>query len=207
MTGPMKPPVHGSGQTRSVLDFAGPSGGSPDVHYELTASTRTISTWHNRQGRGIDLQLHRPGRCSALSAGQLVEVVLRNDDVATGVTIHWHGLDVPDAEDGVAGVTQDAVLPGQQHTYRFRPTQVGTFWYHSHQDAASTVARGLYGALIIDPPPGGESDTAGPVVDLALVAHTWMDFSPPGHRRSRIGTVCRDIASSRCRSAEPLDCG
>lgn len=104
-------------------------------------------------------------------------MVLRNRDVGTGVTIHWHGLDVPNAEDGVAGVTQDAVQPGQRHTYRFRPVQVGTFWYHSHQDAAGTVARGLYGAIIIDPPltddPAGAADE--PAVDLPLIAHTWTD--------------------------------
>ena len=44
--------------------------------------------------------------------GDLVQVTLVNDDVEDGVTIHWHGVDVPNAEDGVAGVTQDAVRPG-----------------------------------------------------------------------------------------------
>ena len=187
VTGPMTPPVHGSGQTRSVLDFAGPSGGPPDVHYELTASTQTISTGDRQQVGALTYNGTAPGPVLRASAGQLVEVVLRNDDVATGVTIHWHGLDVPNAEDGVAGVTQDAVLPGQQHTYRFVPTQVGTFWYHSHQDAATTVARGLYGALIVDPPLGSESASAGPVVDLALVAHTWTDSSPARTEEITIG--------------------
>ena len=67
------------------------------------------------------------------------------------MTIHWHGVDVPNAEDGVAGVTQNAVLPGQSYTYRFRVHQVGTFWYHTHQVSSEEVQRGLFGALVIEP--------------------------------------------------------
>ena len=66
-------------------------------------------------------------------------------------------IDVPNREDGVAGVTQNAVRPGERYTYRFRAEQVGTFWYHSHENAADEVRRGLYGALVIQPrdrPPG-----------------------------------------------------
>ena len=52
------------------------------------------------------------------------------------MSIHWHGVDVPNREDGVSGVTQDALRPGESYTYRFRAEQVGTFWYHTHQNAA-----------------------------------------------------------------------
>ena len=67
------------------------------------------------------------------------------------MTIHWHGVDVPNAEDGVAGVTQNAVLPGERYTYRFRAEQVGTFWYHTHQVSSKEVRRGLFGVLVIEP--------------------------------------------------------
>ena len=56
-----------------------------------------------------------------------------NENVEDGATLHWHGIDVPNAADGVAGVTQDAVVPGEEYTYRFVADQAGTFWYHSHQ--------------------------------------------------------------------------
>ena len=84
-----------------------------------------------------------------MQRGQLLEVTLVNKDIDDGVTIHWHGVDVPNAEDGVAGVTQDAVPPGGRYVYRFRPEQVGTFWYHTHQNASEGVEKGLYGALVI----------------------------------------------------------
>ena len=83
--------------------------------------------------------------------GDLVEVTLVNEDIEQGVTIHWHGIDVPNAEDGVAGVTQDAVLPGERYVYRFRAEQVGTFWYHTHQASSKEVRRGLFGAIVIEP--------------------------------------------------------
>jgi len=107
-----------------------------------------------------------PGRELRVRQGDLIEVRLENVDVRPGVTIHWHGVDVPNAEDGVAGVTQDAVSPGGSYVYRFRAKQAGTFWYHSHEASASQVRRGLYGALVVEP--------RGPRprgLDLALVAH------------------------------------
>ena len=72
----------------------------------------------------------------------------------TGVSLHWHGLDVPNAEDGVAGVTQDAVDLGGTHTYRFVAEQVGTYWYHSHQVSHEQVIGGLFGSLVVLPQDG-----------------------------------------------------
>jgi FtsP/CotA-like multicopper oxidase with cupredoxin domain len=96
------------------------------------ASGRTID--------GLTFNGRSPGPELRVRRGQLVEVTLRNEDVDGGVSIHWHGLDVPNAEDGVAGVTQDAVLPRESYTYRFRPEQQGTFWYHA---ASTTHLRSL----------------------------------------------------------------
>ena len=77
--------------------------------------------------------------------GQLIEVHLRNESVAAGITLHWHGVDVPNADDGVAGVTQDAVMIGQSFTYRFVADHAGTYWYHSHQTSNEQVSGGLLG--------------------------------------------------------------
>ncbi|QJY46957.1 multicopper oxidase family protein [Pseudonocardia broussonetiae] len=157
---------HGTGHGepgRSVTDLTGPRDGEPDVRFTLTARHAPVG--------GVDALTFdgtAPGPELRVRAGQLVEVELRNADVEEGVTLHWHGLDVPNAEDGVAGVTQDAVAPGGTHVYRFRPEQAGSYWYHSHQDSARTVARGLFGALVVEPAGGG-----GP--DAVLLAHTFPD--------------------------------
>jgi FtsP/CotA-like multicopper oxidase with cupredoxin domain len=153
---------------RSVADLTGPRGGPPDVRFELTARTSTVTLASGYSAPALTFDGTAPGPELRVRAGQLVEVVLRNADVTEGVTLHWHGLDVPNAEDGVAGVTQDAVPPGGEHTYRFRPDQVGTYWYHSHQDSARTVHRGLYGALVVEPADGR------PIPDAVLLGHAWL---------------------------------
>jgi FtsP/CotA-like multicopper oxidase with cupredoxin domain len=56
-----------------------------------------------------------------------VVVALRNQDISAGVTLHWHGVAVPNAMDGVASVTQDAVRPGEAFTYRFIAKQVNLY--------------------------------------------------------------------------------
>ena len=92
-----------------------------------------------------------PGPELVITEGELVEVTLTNRDVEDGVTLHWHGYDVPSGDDGVAGVTQDAVRPGESFVYRFVADDPGTYWYHTHQDALEGIRRGLYGALIVLP--------------------------------------------------------
>ncbi len=113
-----------------------------DVRETLTAAT---------DGSRYTVNGTSPGPVLRVTEGDLVEVTLVNEDVADGATLHWHGVDVPNAADGVAGVTQDAVMPGEEFVYRFVADQVGTFWYHSHQVSHEQVQRGLFGALVIEP--------------------------------------------------------
>ena len=143
----------------------------------LACRTPTSSSWRGirdlrlasgRTVRGLTFNGTSPGPELRVRQGDLVEVELANADVQQGVTIHWHGVDVPNAEDGVAGVTQNAVLPGERYTYRFRADQVGTFWYHTHQVSSKEVRRGLFGVLVIEPSP---KLAAG--VDLVAAVHTF----------------------------------
>ncbi len=152
----------------SVASLRGPRDGEPDASFTLTARHATIELGSGRSIDALTFDGRSPGPELRARQGDLVEVTLENEDIEHGVTIHWHGVDVPNAEDGVAGVTQDAVLPGERHIYRFRAEQVGTFWYHSHQVSSKEVRRGLFGALVIEP--AAERDAE---VDLALVAHTF----------------------------------
>jgi FtsP/CotA-like multicopper oxidase with cupredoxin domain len=122
------------------------------------ASGRTVSAWTYGSLPGPELRV---------TQGDLVEVRLHNADIDEGVTIHWHGYDVPAGEDGVAGVTQDAVLPGDSFTYRFPATDTGTYWYHTHQVSADGVRRGLFGTLVVLPKTGVPE-----AVDLTVPLHT-----------------------------------
>jgi FtsP/CotA-like multicopper oxidase with cupredoxin domain len=142
----------------SVAALTGPTTGAPDVAVTLTA---------RRDGNRYTLNGQTPGPVIHAVRGQLVQVTLVNANVPDGVTLHWHGVDVPNAEDGVAGVTQDAVRPGQSFVYRFVVTTAGTYWYHSHQVSHEQVRDGLFGALVVDGD-GIRSD-----VDRVLAVHTY----------------------------------
>ncbi len=107
-----------------------------------------------------------PGPELRARVGDRVEVTVCNG-LPTPVAVHWHGYPVPNAMDGVPGLTQDAIPPGGRFTYAFDATSPGTYWYHSHQASTLQVDRGLFGALVVEPrqtPPAEAVDR-----DLTLV--------------------------------------
>jgi FtsP/CotA-like multicopper oxidase with cupredoxin domain len=70
--------------------------------------------------------------------------------LSEATTVHWHGIRVPNAMDGVPGLTQHTVPPEGHFDYAFTPPDAGTFWYHSHDDSLVQMGRGLAGALIVE---------------------------------------------------------
>ena len=139
---------------RSIERLHGPQAGEPDFATTLTAQKATVRLSSGKEIPAWTFNGSAPGPELRVRQGDLVAVTLVNRDLDEGVSIHWHGVDVPNREDGVSGVTQDALRPGESYTYRFRAEQVGTFWYHTHQNAAKGVRLGLYGALVIAPARG-----------------------------------------------------
>ncbi|UUZ85360.1 multicopper oxidase family protein [Paenibacillus sp. P26] len=160
----------------SVTELTYSRTGTPDRKFTLTAEKRTVRL---SSGKTVDAWTYNgqiPGPELRMKEGELVEVTLINKDIDAGVTVHWHGLDVPNAEDGVAGVTQDAVMPGEMYTYRFVAKQTGTFWYHSHQTSKEAVEKGLFGSLIVEPREG----TDPRVKDITVMTHNWDDTLAAG---------------------------
>ncbi|TQV68067.1 multicopper oxidase family protein [Denitrobaculum tricleocarpae] len=85
-------------------------------------------------------------------------------------TIHWHGLRIPNAVDGVPFLTQPYVYKGERFRYAFTPPDAGTFWYHPHCNTLEQMGRGLTGLLIIEEPedPGFDQDLALNLRDFRL---------------------------------------
>jgi len=108
-----------------------------------------------------------PGPVIRVRRGERVRMRLKNG-LAQATTIHWHGIRIDNAMDGVPGLTQDAVPPGETFDYSFTAPDAGTFWYHPHNKSWEQMARGLYGMLIV------EEDKA-PAVDrdLPFIADDW----------------------------------
>jgi len=152
----------------SVADLRTDPTRPADVQVDLVARQQSFTLAGGRRVNGYTLNGQSPGPVIEATEGQLVEVRVRNDDVADGMTLHWHGVDVPNAEDGVAGVTQDAVMPGQSFTYRFVADHAGTYWYHSHQVSHEQVVGGLFGGLVVH-----AKDAPPDVVDALAVGHVY----------------------------------
>lgn len=91
------------------------------------------------------------------------------NELPVPTSIHWHGIRIDNAMDGVAGLTQEAVPPGGTFDYDFVVPDAGTYWYHAHTNSFEQVARGLSGALIIEEADAPEVDR-----DEVLVLDDWL---------------------------------
>jgi FtsP/CotA-like multicopper oxidase with cupredoxin domain len=112
-----------------------------------------------------------PGPTIRVTEGDTVEVNVTNS-LDEPTSIHWHGLHVPNAMDGVAGVTQPAIAPGETFSYRFIAPHAGTFMYHAHgPNSREQIDRGLYAPFIIDPAGG---DPVAPDAEAILTLGNWM---------------------------------
>src|SRR5258707_11068930 len=123
---------------------------APVKSFTLTTQPATIDIGNGKHFDAYTYNGTVPGPELRVQQGDMVVVTLVNK-LPSSTTIHWHGISVPNAEDGVAGLTQDAVKPGESYTYRFIANEVGTYWYNSHQDTSTQLPLGLYGAIIIEP--------------------------------------------------------
>jgi manganese oxidase len=111
-----------------------------------------------------------PGPMIRVTEGDQVRIVVKNE-LPHPTTIHWHGIEVPNAMDGVPGVTQDPILPGETFIYEFIAKPAGTFMYHSHYEGDIQVMAGLYAPFIIDPQ---GTETNPPDVDVILMISEWL---------------------------------
>ena len=112
-----------------------------------------------------------PGPVIRVTEGDSVEVVVTNE-LSEPTSIHWHGLHVPNDQDGVSGVTQDPIAAGSTYTYRFMAPHAGTFMYHAHgPNSREQIDRGLYAPFIIDP---AGSDTLAVDKEVTLTIGNWM---------------------------------
>ncbi|WP_112323190.1 multicopper oxidase family protein [Oceanibium sediminis] len=113
-----------------------------------------------------------PGPELRLQQGKPFELMLDNA-LPEATTVHWHGIRVPNAMDGVAGLTQDPVLPGAGFRYAFTPPDAGTYWYHAHMNSVEQLSRGLSGPLVVE-----ETDPPDVDRDEVLFLRDWRLVDP-----------------------------
>ena len=111
-----------------------------------------------------------PGPTIEAVEGDRVRILVTNK-APEPTSVHWHGLFLPNGMDGVGGLTQRYIQPGETYAYEFDLVQNGTFMYHPHADEAVQIAMGMEGFFIIHP-----KETKRPEVDrdYAIFLHMWQ---------------------------------
>ena len=127
-------------------------------HFELTAP---IVDWEVAPGKIVQAWAYNgmvPGPRIDLEVGDHVEVQITNE-LPIGTDIHWHGIDVPNDQDGVAPITQELVTSGQTYTYRFTATEPAIGMYHAHAHGDKAIPNGLFGTMYVGeiPMPAGRT--------------------------------------------------
>lgn len=135
-----------------------------------------------------------PGPELRFRKGDLARISVSNG-LTKNTAVHWHGIRVPHAMDGVPYVSQPPIIPGATFEYEFLLKDSGTFWYHPHERSFEQVGRGLYGALIVEEasPPAVERDIAWVLSDFLLDpatgAHQPFGVMSVHAQAGRIGNV------------------
>ena len=109
--------------------------------------------WETTPGQMVEAWAYNeqiPGPQIRVKEGEKVRVILKND-LPESTVIHFHGLELPNDQDGVPFITQPPIKPGQSFTYEFTVPNSGSHMYHSHHNAAKQVGLGLLGAFIVEP--------------------------------------------------------
>ncbi len=109
--------------------------------------------WETEPGKMVEAWGYNdqvPGPQIRVREGDRVRLILHNE-LPESTAVHFHGLEVPNDQDGVPFITQQPVKPGQSYTYEFTAPNPGSHMYHSHHNSAKQVGLGLLGAFIIEP--------------------------------------------------------
>ncbi len=115
-----------------------------------------------------------PGPTIEAFEGDRVRILVTNH-LPEGTSIHWHGVILPNGMDGVSGLTQPKIAPGETFAYEFTLKQNGTLMYHPHFDEMVQIALGMHGFFVIHPRDAG---TRRVDRDFAIFLNEW--FIKPG---------------------------
>ncbi|UWU24251.1 multicopper oxidase family protein (plasmid) [Rhizobium sp. CB3060] len=131
-----------------------------------------------------------PGPVVRLRQGESARLVVENR-LDQGTTVHWHGIRLPNAMDGVPGLTQPPIRPGESFAYEFTPPDAGTFWYHPHANSLEQLGRGLAGAVIVE-----ERDAVTVDRDLLWLLADWR-LTSDGEIAAGFGNAMEAAMSGR----------
>ena len=160
----------GAGSVICTVPFLASSSASSRTRYRIIPQPgkasllehpdRTTEIW------GYDGSV--PGPVIRAKKGEEISVEVVNQ-LDQPTSVHWHGIRINNAMDGVSNLTQEPIPPGERFTYRFTLPDAGTYWYHPHNRTWEQLARGLYGALVVE----GDAAAGAFDRDYTIMADDW----------------------------------
>jgi CopA family copper-resistance protein len=151
------------------------------VRYDLYVRD-TIVTFGDKPKRAIAVNGQIPMPTLTFTEGDIAEIYVHNE-LDEDTSLHWHGLFLPNKEDGVPNLTQMPIKPHTTHKYTFPIIQHGTHWYHSHTGLQEQI--GMYGLFIMNKRNEDPTFRAG-IDDLPtvpIILSEWTDMKPENVHR------------------------
>jgi FtsP/CotA-like multicopper oxidase with cupredoxin domain len=165
-----------SASTVRACEFCGknakPAPGQRVVEYDLHIAEHTLSPG-GKPVRVLAINGSIPGPVLRFREGDFARIRVHNDLKNEETSTHWHGLLLPNKEDGVPHVTTPPIKPGTTHTFQFTLRHSGTYWYHSHTHLQEQS--GVYGGIVVEPR-SGEPVKADR--DQVLILSDWTNTDP-----------------------------
>lgn len=152
------------------------------VRYDLYVRD-TIVNFSGKEKRALTVNGKIPMPTLTFTEGDIAEIYVHNELKNEDTALHWHGLFLPNKEDGVPYLTQMPIKPGTTHKYSFPIIQNGTYWYHSHSGLQEQI--GLYGLFIINKKEGDSTFRKGidDLPKIPVILSEWTDLKPENIQR------------------------
>jgi len=146
------------------------------VRYDLHVKD-TLVNFTGKTKRAIAVNGQIPMPTLTFTQGDTAEIHVYNE-LKEATSLHWHGLILPNKEDGVPYLTQMPIEPNTTHVYRFPIVQNGTHWYHSHSGLQEQI--GMYGSMILNKRSDDTTFRKGidDLPTIPVVISEWTDYNP-----------------------------
>ncbi len=150
---------------------------APVVEYTLDITAMTLSP-AGRPVQALAINGSVPGPTLRFREGEIARIHVNNRLAHEETSTHWHGLLLPNLEDGVPYLTTPPIRAGESRTFEFLLKHSGTYWYHSHTGLQEQ--RGVYGSIVVEPKAGTPARTDLPHIDreAVIVLSDWTNENP-----------------------------